>query len=74
LICRTPGTDPGAAWAAFTVAAWPPIVTITAPSGVIAGVAGMSALETAEVIAPAPVAYRTTVDPLAAATAVEFTV
>src|SRR5206468_5497083 len=66
LISSTPGTEPGGPWAAFTVAASLPIVTDTPASGVMAGDAGIKALATAEVIAPAPVTYSRTVDPLAA--------
>src|SRR5258708_29325823 len=74
LISSTPGTEPGGPWAEFTVAASVPIVTDTPASGVMAGDAGIRAFETAEVIAPAPVTYSRTVEPLAAAPAVELTV
>src|SRR5262249_27782757 len=74
LISSTPGTEPGGPWAEFTVAASPPMVTDTPASGVMAGDAGISALAMAEVIAPAPVTYNRTVEPLVAAADVEFTV
>src|SRR5260370_16737099 len=55
LICSSPGTEPGAAWAALIVAGWPPMGTGTGAMGGTGGEMGVRVFTPAERIAPAAV-------------------